>query len=782
MPKSPSIVVIGSGFGGLASAVRLQARGYDVELVEARDQLGGRAYVYRQDGFTFDGGPTVITAPFLIDEIFATAGRRTEDYVRIVPVDPFYRIEFHDGRHFEYNGDAAEMERRVTAFAPGEADGYRRMIQDAKAIFQKGFVELADKPFLHLSDMLRIAPDLARLGAHRTVFEFVSRYIQDPMLRRVFSFHPLLVGGNPFQTTSIYALIHYLERHWGVHYAMGGTGAVVEAFGRVFQELGGRIRLSSPVRRILVEDDARRPRVRGVELATGEEIAADAVVSNADLANTYRKLVDEKYRRKNSDRRIEKMRYSMSLFVIYFGTKRQYPDIKHHTIILSESYRELLHDIFNRKVLGDQVSLYLHRPSATDPSMAPPGCDSFYVLAPVPNQLSGIDWQQEAPRFRDLIMKELERRMPGLCGSIVTERLLTPLDFETTLASYAGAAFSFEPVLTQSAWFRPHNASEDVDQLYFAGAGTHPGAGIPGVLSSAKIVERLVCESLPQPVYREAAKATAEGSKSFYFATRFFPDELARAAHAVYWFCRHTDDLVDECDSVEQGRMDLEEWSDALTRALTTGRSTHPVLSVFAQTVRDYRIPHQYPLELIEGMRMDLNGMRYKTFGELRQFCYRVASVVGLMMSHVIGFEGKALGHAVDLGIAMQLTNILRDVGEDLERGRIYFPQEDMERFGYSERDLCARLRNDAFRSLMRFQVARAREYYESAMPGIPLLDKRGRFAVRVAADVYAAILKRIEKSDYDVFDRRAVVPPVQKYWITLRRMAAPAVKWAWQS
>lgn len=495
MSDSPRVVVIGSGFAGLATAIRLQARGYRVELCEARDQLGGRAYVYKQDGFTFDGGPTVITAPFLIDEVFEAAGRRTEDYVKLAPVDPFYRIEFHDGRHFDYNGDAAEMERRVAAFAPGDLDGYRRMIEHAKTIFQKGFVELADQPFLHISDMVRIAPDLARLGAHRTVFGFVSKYIQDPMLRRVFSFHPLLVGGNPFQTTSIYALIHYLERRWGVHYAIGGTGAVIAAFGRVFRELGGRIRLMSPVRQILIDAGGGRPRACGVELMSGERIAAEAVVSNADVANTYRLLVPSAYRRKYTDRRLERMRYSMSLFVIYFGTRIQYPSVKHHTIVLGERYRPLLDDIFNRKVLSDDISLYLHRPSATDSSMAPPGRDCFYVLAPVPNQQSDIDWHEDAAGFRDLVMRTLEKRcLPGLLDNIVTERWLTPIDFETTLASYAGSAFSFEPVFTQSAWFRPHNASEDIDQLYFAGAGTHPGAGIPGVLSSSKIAERLIVE------------------------------------------------------------------------------------------------------------------------------------------------------------------------------------------------------------------------------------------------------------------------------------------------
>ncbi len=492
------IVVIGSGFGGLATAIRLQARGYQVTLVEARDQLGGRAYVYRQDGFTFDAGPTVITAPFLIDEIFASAGRRTSDYVRIVPVDPFYRIEFHDGRSFEYNGDERETERRVAAFAPQDLEGYRSMIRETKAIFQKGFVELSDRPFLRFSDMLRIAPDLIRLQSYKTVYEFVAKYVKDPMLRRVFSFHPLLVGGNPFQTTSIYALIHHLERQWGVHYAMGGTGAVIAGMGRLFEEIGGTIRLSSPVRQIAIRNGTQRAAASGVELSTGERLDADGVVSNADIATTYRTMIDSKHRHRNSDRRFDRLRYSMSLFVIYFGTRKQYPGVRHHTIILSDRYRELLADIFERKILASDFSMYLHRPTATDPAMAPEGCDSFYVLIPVPNQLSGIDWRERARPFRDTVMQFLEQHsLPDLASNLATERVFTPLDFETELRSFQGAAFSFEPLFSQSAWFRPHNASEDIDQLYFVGAGTHPGAGIPGVLSSAKIAEKLVCERLP---------------------------------------------------------------------------------------------------------------------------------------------------------------------------------------------------------------------------------------------------------------------------------------------
>ena len=489
------ILVIGSGFGGLGAACRLQSRGYDVTLLEARAKPGGRAYVYRQDGFTFDAGPTVITAPFLIDEIFEAAGRKTEDYVKIVPVDPFYKIEFHDGRSFAYNNRPEEIEARIRAFAPGDLDGYHRMIARTKAIFEKGFLELGDKPFLKFSDMLRVAPDLIRLQSHKSVVQFVSQYIKDPMLRRVFSFHPLLVGGNPFQTTSIYALIHHLEKEWGVHYAMGGTGKLVEALARLFTDLGGKLRLSKTAREILLTRDRK---ARGVETTDGETFEADAVVSNADVANTYRKMIPASARRRNTDRRLEGMRYSMSVFVAYFGTRKRYPEIAHHTIILGERYQGLLDDIFNRKLLVDDFSLYLHRPSATDPAMAPEGCDCFYVLAPVPHLESGTDWSTAGEHYLKKILDFLEARyLPGLKEHLATSRYFTPMDFETKLNSYLGAAFSFEPVLTQSAWFRPHNESEDIGNLFFTGAGTHPGAGIPGVLCSSNIVEKLVCERLP---------------------------------------------------------------------------------------------------------------------------------------------------------------------------------------------------------------------------------------------------------------------------------------------
>lgn len=486
-----NVVVIGSGFGGLSAAIRLAARGYDVEVFEKRDQIGGRAYVYNVNGFTFDGGPTVITAPFLFDDLWAAAGRRREADVRFVPCDPFYRIFDADGRSFDYNGDEAFILNQIAERNPRDQAGYQRFLATTGRIFQKGFVELADKPFLHWTDMLKVAPDLIKLQSYKSVYRYVSHYIQDDFLRQCFSFHPLLIGGNPFDSPSIYAMIHYLERQWGIHYALGGTGALVAAMGRLLQDLGGKIHLNSPVVEILVN----KRRVTGIRLESGAVFTADHTVSNADVAFTYRNLIPAEYRRHNTDRRFERMKYGMSLFVLYFGVNRRYTDTRlaHHNILLGRRYKELLGDIFDRKLLADDFSLYLHMPSRTDPSVAPEGCETFYALSPVPHLGAAVDWRVAAKPYRDAIVRFLEDRyLPGLSNAIIAEHHIDPLHFESELNSYRGAAFSFQPTLTQSAWFRPHNRSRDFDNLYFVGAGTHPGAGLPGVLSSAIIAENLI--------------------------------------------------------------------------------------------------------------------------------------------------------------------------------------------------------------------------------------------------------------------------------------------------
>ena len=487
--KTPHAIVIGSGFGGLAAAVRLGARGWRVTVLEKLDGPGGRAYVRHRQGFTFDSGPTVITAPFLFEELWALCGRKLADDVDLRPVSPFYRIHFSDGGSFDYTGDAAAMRAEVQRLAPGDVEGYERFVRLSEDIFRVGFEQLAHVPFGSWLDMARVVPDMVRLGSYRSVYDAVARHVKDERLRQVMSFHPLLVGGNPFSTTSIYSLIAFLERRWGVHFPMGGTGALVNGLVSLLEGQGSSIRYNAPVEQIVLEGR----RATGVRLTSGEVIDADVVVSNADSAWTYKNLVAPSARRKWTDRRIDKARYSMSLFVWYFGTSRQYPDVAHHSILLGPRYRELLGDIFDRKLVADDFSLYLHRPTATDPSLAPPGCETFYVLSPVPHLDSGTDWSKAAEPYRRAIAAALSATvLPGLEDAIAVSEVMTPQGFQDDLLSFKGAAFAMEPVLRQSAYFRPHNKSEDIEGLYLVGAGTHPGAGVPGVLSSARVLDRLI--------------------------------------------------------------------------------------------------------------------------------------------------------------------------------------------------------------------------------------------------------------------------------------------------
>jgi len=481
--------VIGSGFGGLAAAVRLGARGYRVTVLEKLDAPGGRAYVHHQDGFTFDAGPTIITAPFLLRELWQLCGRRLEDDVDLRPMSPYFRIRFDDGATFDYSGDRDKTLDEIRRFNPDDIPGYERYLRTSEAIFRVGFEELGHRPFSSVRDMLRILPQMLRLGSHRSVYNLVSRHVTDPRLRVVLSFHPLLIGGNPFSVTSIYALISHLEQRWGVYSAMGGTGSIVQGMAGLIASQGNRLRLNSEVTGIEVE----KGRATGVRLADGERLRADIVVSNADAAWTYRYLVPREARRRWTDRRIDRAQYSNGLFLWYFGTRRRYPEVPHHTILLGPRYRELLRDIFRDRTLAQDFSLYLHRPTATDPSLAPPGCDTFYALCPVPNLQGDVDWTARAESYRAAVEQRLAQTLlPELGSQIVTSRVSTPLDFQQQLLSYRGAGFSFAPILRQSAWFRPHNRSEDIANLYLVGAGTHPGAGVPGVLSSARVLDSVV--------------------------------------------------------------------------------------------------------------------------------------------------------------------------------------------------------------------------------------------------------------------------------------------------
>ncbi|HYF58735.1 MAG TPA: phytoene desaturase [Burkholderiaceae bacterium] len=489
--RAPRAAVIGAGFGGLALALRLQSAGIAVTLIEKRDRPGGRAYVYEDAGFTFDAGPTVITDPASLAELFELAGTRIEEHVELMPVAPFYRLMWSDGSVFDYANDQDALDAQIGARNPRDVQGYRRFLAYSRAVYDAGYKRLGAVPFLSFRDMVRAAPDLARLESWKSVYGIVSRFIEDERLREAFSFHALLVGGNPFRTSAIYALIHALEREGGVWFPRGGTGALVEALVKVFRQRGGVVKLGAEVERIEIEGD----RARAVSTVDGWRGEFDMVASNADVVHTYAKLMGDSPRGRAEGRRLGGARHSMSLFVVYFGLKRLHPQLRHHTVLFGPRYEGLIGDVFGgASTLPDDFSLYLHAPTVTDPSLAPPGCTGCYVLSPVPHLgHAPIDWEVEGPRYRDRILEHLERTLiPGLREDLVTSRWFGPTHFRDELNAHHGSAFSIEPILTQSAWFRPHNRDDRIGNLYLVGAGTHPGAGIPGVVGSAKATAMLM--------------------------------------------------------------------------------------------------------------------------------------------------------------------------------------------------------------------------------------------------------------------------------------------------
>lgn len=485
------VVVIGSGFGGLAAALRARALGHRVTLVERLEQLGGRARTFHEAGYTFDAGPTVLTAPFLFEELFALFGKRLNDYVELLAVEPWYRYEFPDGSSLNYGGTVEDTLAEIHKLSPRDVVGYQRLLRASKEIFEVGFNQLAHVPFNRFSFMLRQIPKLVRLGCYRTVWQFTRRYLHDDRLRRAFSIQPLLVGGNPFSTTCIYSLIHYLERRWGVHYPRGGTGALVSALATLLEEEGVEIRMTADVAQLEIDQS----RISGVRLESGELIPAEVVVCNGDPVQVHRELIDRSHRRYWTNKRLARLQLSMGLYVLYFGTRRKYENIQHHTIIFGKRYEELLSEIFDGTTIDDDLSLYLHRPTATDATLAPEGHDAFYVLAPVPNLQSMEDWTTARDKIRERVFTILEDRvLPGLREQIDVCFDFSPQEFKEQYRSAAGAGFSIAPLFSQSAYFRFHNKSQDVQGLYFVGAGTHPGAGVPGVVTSAKVFETFLLQ------------------------------------------------------------------------------------------------------------------------------------------------------------------------------------------------------------------------------------------------------------------------------------------------
>ena len=482
-------IVIGSGFGGIAAALRLKAKNHNVTLIEKHHDLGGRARVFKKNGFTFDAGPTVITAPYLIEELFELFNKKAEDYIKLTPLNTWYQFIFEDGNKFDYSGDEKKMKKQIKKINEDDVEGYEELVKFTKKIFDKGFTELADVPFDKPLVMMKQLPSLLKLKSYKSVYSLVSSYIKNEKLRRMLSMHPLLVGGNPFTTTSIYGLILYLEKKWGIHYSMGGTGNIIKGLEKLMIEEGIEIIKGQEVINIVSTNN----KIEGIKLDNQKEINTNNVICNADPPAVYEKLLNQTKTNFLFEWKQKRMEYSMGLFVYYFGTKKTYPNVEHHTIKFGDKYKEHLNDIFDKKKLNNDISYYLHRPSATDKTMAPEGNDCFYVLVPVPNNQSKIDWKVEGDKMKDLVIDKMEQALlPNLRENIVEDFYLTPDYFEKELNTKFGSGFSIQPKFTQSAYFRFHNKSEVCEGLYFVGAGTHPGAGVPGVLSSAKVLDKII--------------------------------------------------------------------------------------------------------------------------------------------------------------------------------------------------------------------------------------------------------------------------------------------------
>ncbi len=482
-------IVIGSGFGGIAAALRLKAKGHDVTIIEKHPDLGGRARVFRKNGFIYDAGPTVITAPYLIEELFKLFKKDPKDYIKLTPLKIWYQFIFEDKTRFNYSGNEMEMKRQIEKINKEDVIGYEKLVNFTKKIFEKGFIELADIPFDRPFVMMQQLPALLKLKSYKSVYSLVSSYIKNEKLRRMLSMHPLLVGGNPFTTTSIYGLILYLEKKWGIHYSIGGTGSIIKGLEKLMNEVGIKIIKGNEVFKII----ENKNKICGVQLRDQTIINTENIICNADPPAVYEKMLNSSNNPLLFKWKKKRMEYSMGLFVYYFGTKKTYDDVEHHTIKFGNKYKEHLDDIFNYKKLNNDISYYLHRPSATDKSMAPQGNDCFYVLVPVPNNQSKINWNTEGEKMKNLIIDKMENDlMPNLRENIVEDFYLTPDYFEKDLNTKYGSGFSIQPKFSQSAYFRFHNKSEVYKGLYFVGAGTHPGAGVPGVLSSAKVLDKII--------------------------------------------------------------------------------------------------------------------------------------------------------------------------------------------------------------------------------------------------------------------------------------------------
>ena len=774
-------IVIGAGFGGMAAALRLRAKGYEVSLIDRCAGLGGRAQVFERNGFKHDAGPTVITAPFLFEELFALFGEKFEDHVQLVPLTPWYRFHFSDNTQFDYGGTLDETLAEIARIEPDDCEGYRRLLVQSEKIFNVGFLQLSAVPFHRFGKMVQQIPALLRLRSQDTVWQLVSRHLKNPKLRQAFSVQPLLVGGNPFDTTSIYGLIHYLERAHGVHFAMGGTAAITTALGALMTRHGIEVKLNTTVGRIDVDNGV----ATGVTLEGGQPMSADVVVSNADPAHLYASMIRPEDQAASARLKLAAAEFSMGLFVLYFGTTRQYPDVAHHTIWLGERYRELLSDIFHHKVLSEDFSLYVHRPTATDASFAPAGCDSFYVLCPVPNLKGAVDWAVEGPRLQARIVAALDKTiLPGLGDCITSDFYMTPENFRSDYLSAYGAGFSVAPLFRQSAWFRFHNQAEGIRNLYLVGAGTHPGAGLPGVLCSAKVMDALVpfadaslrpsTDRNQTPALQSADLVLARKGKSFHWARRWMAPTHAARATRLYGFCRYVDDLADEVCLDQDPRVALA----SVAHDIASGVSQNPIVADAIALMRECRIQPALILTLIEGITSDLDTVRIADEDMLIRYCYQAAGTVGAMMSRVLGCDDPAaLRHAVDLGIAMQITNICRDVAEDAAAGRRYLPASLVGEMEPQALIDPAEALRPGLRACIGHLLDMADRYYRSGEAGLAHLPVGARCSILVAARTYRAIGTRLRQHDNAYWFGRTVVPRHAKGLVTLQALLSTPLR-----
>ena len=781
-------LVIGAGFGGIAAALRLRAKGYEVSLIDRCAGLGGRAQVFERGGFKHDAGPTVITAPFLFEELFALFGEKLADHVKLVPLTPWYRFHFSDNTQFDYGGTLDQTLAEIARIEPADCAGYRSLLAQSEKIFNVGFLQLSAVPFHRFSAMVKQIPALLRLRSHDTVWQLVCRHLKNPKLRQAFSIQPLLVGGNPFDTTSIYGLIHYLERAHGVHFAMGGTVAITDALGALMARQGIEVQLNTTVRRIDVDAGV----AHGITLEDGSSITADLIVSNADPAHLYAAMIRPEDQARSARLKLAAAEFSMGLFVLYFGTTRQYPDVAHHTIWLGDRYRELLADIFHDKVLSEDFSLYLHRPTATDTSFAPAGCDSFYVLCPVPNLKGAVDWAVEGPRLQVRIIAALAQTiLPGLGDCITSDFYMTPENFRSDYLSAHGAGFSVAPLFRQSAWFRFHNRAEGIRNLYLVGAGTHPGAGLPGVLCSAKVMDALVPEATRKvrrsadddltPSLQNADFVLSLKGKSFHWARRWMASAHAARATRLYGFCRYVDDLADE--AVAGGDLDPHAALALVAQGIASGVSQNPIVLDMIDLMQQCGIHPALVLTFMDGITSDLGTVFMADEDALLRYCYQAAGTVGSMMCRVLGCDDPAaLRHAVDLGIAMQLTNICRDVADDAAVGRRYLPASLIG-------DVAPQVLVDpapALRPLLQGCIARllvtADRYYRSGEAGLAHLPIGARGSILVAARVYRAIGTRLRQNGHAYWLGRTVVSRHTKTLVTVRALlSTPLLPGFWR-